>query len=540
MARKLSRLIAILASVLLLTAFGSGCQGGGETSGGGEAQDKPFGKYEEPVKLTYFAVDWGKASYAQGETPTDNLWTRFYKEYLNIELEAVNTFSENDLYTQVQLAAAVDDLPDFFWTYGMDQIKALQATGALLPVDDIIRDYASERFHQVIGYDDGLLYNLIKIENQTMGIPLPVDMLDSLPVVFIRADWMENLGLKEPKSLDDILNIAHAFVYNDPDGNGKNDTLGIPMEGPGGFAGATWKMFFNAHGAFFDQWVVKDNQLAWGAVQPEARQALQAMVDARKDGLFPEEFGELATLEEKLNNGLYGILPGAFHNPTNYLSGNYSAYGADWNVYAIPAAQIEVSYPADRFALITEGCKNPEAVIKMMNARLEVRPDGRYADWYAEVYTDEKYDGTSNFGLALPRHFEDPLTNYNRGLHVQEALEKGNGGDLDGDELSIYESIQDDPDSLEGWANRIMYTRVMPVVGTILDKLHYDAYYGPPTPTESSKGAQLSLFQQNAFLKIIDGKDDISTFDLFIEDWMSKGGEKWTQEVNEWYAALGQ
>ena len=140
--------------------------------------------------------------------------------------------------------------------------------------------------------------------------------------------------------------------------------------------------------------------------------------------------------------------------------------------------------------------------------------------------------------LALPRHFEDPLTNYNRGLHTIEALEKGSSEGLYGSDLTIYESIQNDPEGVIGWSNRVMYTKVMPVVGTMLDKLRYNAYYGPPTKTHSSKGGQLSLFQQNAFLKIIDGKDDISAFDQFVEDWMSKGGEKWTEEVNEWYAAL--
>ena len=34
------------------------------------------------------------------------------------------------------------------------------------------------------------------------------------------------------------------------------------------------------------------------------------------------------------------------------------------------------------------------------------------------------------------------------------------------------------------------------------------------------------------------GREDISAFDRFAEDRMSKGGEKWTEEVNEWYAAL--
>lgn len=42
-----------------------------------------------------------------------------------------------------------------------------------------------------------------------------------------RKDWLEKLGLKSPTNLDEVYNIIKAFTIQDPDGNGKNDTVGL-------------------------------------------------------------------------------------------------------------------------------------------------------------------------------------------------------------------------------------------------------------------------------------------------------------------------
>lgn len=49
----------------------------------------------------------------------------------------------------------------------------------------------------------------------------------------IRQDWLENLGLEMPTSLDELYDVLYAFTYNDPDGNGVDDTYGITSAGGG-------------------------------------------------------------------------------------------------------------------------------------------------------------------------------------------------------------------------------------------------------------------------------------------------------------------
>ncbi|MGN0180837.1 MAG: extracellular solute-binding protein, partial [Candidatus Ornithomonoglobus sp.] len=45
--------------------------------------------------------------------------------------------------------------------------------------------------------------------------------------VTIRKDWLDNLGLEIPKTIDDFEEVLKQFTVGDPDGNGKDDTYGM-------------------------------------------------------------------------------------------------------------------------------------------------------------------------------------------------------------------------------------------------------------------------------------------------------------------------
>ena len=44
--------------------------------------------------------------------------------------------------------------------------------------------------------------------------------------MLVRRDWMDTLDIKDPQSFDDFLSMTSAFVHDDPDGNGADDTIG--------------------------------------------------------------------------------------------------------------------------------------------------------------------------------------------------------------------------------------------------------------------------------------------------------------------------
>ena len=49
----------------------------------------------------------------------------------------------------------------------------------------------------------------------------------------IRKDWLANLGLEIPTTADELMSVARAFTYDDPDGNGEDDTWALTSAGNG-------------------------------------------------------------------------------------------------------------------------------------------------------------------------------------------------------------------------------------------------------------------------------------------------------------------
>lgn len=47
--------------------------------------------------------------------------------------------------------------------------------------------------------------------------------------IAFRQDWLDNIGLEKPETIDDFYNMLDAFTNDDPDGNGENDTYGMAM-----------------------------------------------------------------------------------------------------------------------------------------------------------------------------------------------------------------------------------------------------------------------------------------------------------------------
>lgn len=45
--------------------------------------------------------------------------------------------------------------------------------------------------------------------------------------VLVRQDWLDNLGLEVPHTIDELADVARAFANDDPDGNGEDDTTGF-------------------------------------------------------------------------------------------------------------------------------------------------------------------------------------------------------------------------------------------------------------------------------------------------------------------------
>lgn len=218
--------------LLLLSPIVAACGGSGSSSSNG------------PVDLTLWTVP---SAGEVGNPPSNWFLIKDVRQKLNINLHVTFLPYGDDGDTKMNAAAAANNLPDFFQVPANNNIFLQWVKeGLIAPVDSLLpmmpqrtKDRYSDPEMQKIATIDGKRYVL----QEKAG-------LDKRQALFIRKDWLDKLHLKEPKTLDDFFNVAKAFTYNDPDGDGKNDTYGFAattdVSTPG--LGVAWQPFFGAYG----------------------------------------------------------------------------------------------------------------------------------------------------------------------------------------------------------------------------------------------------------------------------------------------------
>ena len=211
----------------------------------------------------------------------------------------------------------------------------------------------------------------------------------------IRQDWLENLGLEMPTNFDELYDVLYAFTYNDPDGNGVDDTYGITSAGGGkGVGEISQLILFIDH----DNWHVD----ASGAVShPVLNGVYQEYLDFVKKlydaGLIDPNWYTQGWQERKseLFAGKYGM---CWYPPDALLDENRAARRdmvADewWTILPMFSGKLpSVSIVGNSILSVSPQCAQDEAkmqvVIDMMNTF--ITPN----DEYYELRRSANIDGT--------------------------------------------------------------------------------------------------------------------------------------------------
>ena len=71
-------------------------------------------------------------------------------------------------------------------------------------------------------------YSTVTKDGKIYGMAVSPHLTEG-EVMIIRQDWLDNLGLEAPTTIDEFEEVTHA--EDDPDGNGEKDTYGFTYEG---------------------------------------------------------------------------------------------------------------------------------------------------------------------------------------------------------------------------------------------------------------------------------------------------------------------
>ena len=178
---------------------------------------------EEKVSLTWLGYYTSELTVSP-----DSYAERLLEERFNVEIIPVTDVSSanmdylvasGDILDVTCYASYLND--DFNYMYEQELIREFPEewlweyypTGMAIYKEVLGEDFFSDGNHLVNG--------------RCLYIPFNTGDPDSTRCVLYRKDWLDNLGMKEPATLDEFHDMLYAFTYNDPDGNGKNDTYGM-------------------------------------------------------------------------------------------------------------------------------------------------------------------------------------------------------------------------------------------------------------------------------------------------------------------------
>lgn len=506
-------------------------------------------KYTPEINLTAWRFLNNGIEFELGESIENNVYTRSYKEDYGINLTYAWTVPEEQFDQKLNISIASGDLPDIMWLKNKQLIE-LAENDLLYDLTDLFETNTSDLTKSIM-YQDQAGFDSAKVDGRLMAIPHTGSAVDQLQILYVRTDWLKNLGLEVPKTMQDLLSVAEAFTNNDPDKNNKNDTFGMALTKnfmKDNHAGATG--FFAGYHGYIRRWV-KDasGNLVYGTIQPQIKAGLQELQNMYRDGLLDKEFGvkDRPKVTESIASGKVGITYGGMSSPGAFLKDNVlNDANAEWVALPLVSSDSQLAIPVtkmpvNRYYGVNKNCKNPEALLKLLESGSQGY--SREPATPEQIERNKKFGNTPSGIATWPYQvvgYEPALKNLNAHYNVLKALEMKDTSILNAEELGYYEkTVKFNEGDRNFWGDaRIFATpSSFDVIGKYVDlkNVLYDGFYGAITPTMVEKTASLEAMEDEIFTNIIMGKP-IDLFDKFVTDWQNLGGTQITKEVNEWYA----
>lgn len=210
-----SYLFFALATTITLVA---GCSSGsGEENKDPSPSVKVAEKPQEPLQLSIMMPLYETEPPKAGE-PFQKLIEEYTNTKLTISYAPAASYSD-----KLNITLASGELPKVMTLLGGDVKSAAfvnaMRSGAFWEVGPYLKDYPNLANMPAIGYEntmyDGKTYGLYRYRDAARE------------GLIFRKDWLDNLGLKTPTTIDELYTALKAFAHNDPDQNGKQDTYGL-------------------------------------------------------------------------------------------------------------------------------------------------------------------------------------------------------------------------------------------------------------------------------------------------------------------------
>lgn len=540
----------IITAVLFCLLCGCGTETGPEKNSGQEvseetrkawekAETTPYGAYPELVTYTLGQmIGANDSNLPEGNTYEDNAYTRYLKKMLNIQNETIYTESEDRYDEVVNILVKDQTLPDVLVVSDRETLKELVENDLVEDLTEVFESCASPRIKEMYESYGGDLLEAGKFNGRLMAVPETV--IDHGPcLMWLRKDWMDDLGLKEPETLEDAFRIVEAFVENGMGAEDGQEPVGLVCDTE--LIGSTSSNYsidpvFDSFGANPQRWVKKDGKIVYGSLTEETRQALGYLHGLYEKGILDSNFALRANnnLRDLVVEGRCGAFFGLWWTPNNPLMDMYVSGGqADWEPYYLQAPAKEnvyASFSDNKYVVVRRGYEHPEIVMKIISVLFD----------YTRYEADDAQEINEYFALNVDPTARPLVINvdYNEATYqVTEEIRNALDGKIQEEDMSAisrsyYDAclryLKDPFPAAEDWA---AYKSRISAVGLLADGGYEPAERDYLDDSDGEIPKSLQNLEKDTFIQIIMGEKPLSYFDYFVKEWYSQGGEELTEQI---------
>ncbi|NQX46878.1 extracellular solute-binding protein [Paenibacillus tritici] len=493
----------MLGTSLLLAISGlAGCSGGadGNKNAKGAAADKPtpisiWASLNTNVSITL--KNMSEITAIQEWEKKTNIKTEFQHPAVGAETEQFN----------VMLAS--NKLPDVMFVYG--DYSKLYNDGSIIKLNDLIDQYAPN-LKKILDENPEVAKQLKADNGDIYAIPhLRLGKYKTFGGTFIRQDWLDELNLQQPETLEEWETVLKAFKEK------KGVTAPLLFGAPPKMTtmGPAAPTFLEAYG-ITNTIFLKDGKVAFGPIEPEFKEFLTTFHRWYQEGLIDPDF---ATNDQKTYDAkILGGQAGAFFTFIGGGIGRYLPALQEKEPKAnLTAAQYPVLNKGDEpmftgrswewsgaGATITKSNKHPEETVKAL-----------------DYFFSEEGHMLKNFGVegvtytmkdGYPTYTDEILKNP-EGLSVVQAMAKhfianypfvGEDDDRYNEQYYQFQQQKDAVALFSKYSDNTLKVGIPPVSLTTEESSEY-----------SKIMSDITTYRDEMFIKFVIGAEPLENFSKF-------------------------
>lgn len=341
-----------------------------------------------------------------------------------------------------------------------------------------------------------------------------------------RTDWAEAVGITQPpKTVEDVYDMLYKFTYQDPDGNGKDDTYGLELTKYTGPLDIIQTWFGTGN-----EWVEKDGKLVPVHQTDEFREALKWMKKVYDDGLVRKDWPTVdsGTFQDGCKKGEAGVFVDTIDGGQRIWQ-----FFRDQDVKSVtdpsqPAAMTLVG-PVNDKTLATSGFNGFYLITK---AGAKTEEDVRNCLTFLDKMCDDEMLVLGDYGLEGITYTINENGNIDKSIWKKESQYSPSNGlnqsfayipnlASTNPKLELEEPKQK---QYEIWEYNKAFVVKNPALGYLAN-----------SEVNSEVGTDIEQIIDDARTQYICGQIDDAGFEAAAKQWLDRGGDRLIEDINRLY-----